>query len=169
MILMLFRRCLCNMAITKGIKIIAENRKAFHDYFIDEKFEAGIVLSGTEVKSLRAGKVNLKDSYCTVKEGEIFLVGVNISPYDHGNRYNLDPMRTRKLLMHKNEIIKLYSTIKQDGLTLVPTKCYFKDSKVKFEIGLARGKKNYDKRDSIAEKQTKRDIDRALKNQNKYL
>ena len=164
-----FRRCLYNMAITKGIKIIAENRKAFHDYFIDEKFEAGIVLSGTEVKSLRAGKVNLKDSYCTVKDGEIFLVGVNISPYDHGNRFNLDPMRTRKLLMHKNEIIKLYSTIKQDGLTLVPTKCYFKDSKVKFEIGLARGKKNYDKRDSIAEKQTKRDIDRALKNQNKYL
>lgn len=166
---MQFRRCLYNMAITKGIKIIAENRKAFHDYFIDEKFEAGIVLSGTEVKSLRAGKVNLKDSYCTVKDGEIFLVGVNISPYDHGNRFNLDPMRTRKLLMHKNEIIKLYSTIKQDGLTLVPTKCYFKDSKVKFEIGLARGKKNYDKRDSIAEKQTKRDIDRALKNQNKYL
>ncbi len=166
---MQFRRCHYNMAITKGIKIIAENRKAFHDYFIDEKFEAGIVLSGTEVKSLRAGKVNLKDSYCTVKDGEIFLVGVNISPYDHGNRFNLDPMRTRKLLMHKNEIIKLYSTIKQDGLTLVPTKCYFKDSKVKFEIGLARGKKNYDKRDSIAEKQTKRDIDRALKNQNKYL
>ncbi len=164
-----FRRCLYNMAITKGIKIIAENRKAFHDYFIDEKFEAGIVLSGTEVKSLRAGKVNLKDSYCTVKDGEIFLVGVNISPYDHGNRFNLDPMRTRKLLMHKNEIIKLYSTIKQDGLTLVPTKCYFKDSKVKFEIGLARGKKNYDKRDAIAEKQSKRDIDRALKNQNKYL
>lgn len=166
---MRFRRCLYNMAITKGIKIIAENRKAFHDYFIDEKFEAGIVLSGTEVKSLRAGKVNLKDSYCTVKDGEIFLVGVNISPYDHGNRFNLDPMRTRKLLMHKNEIIKLYSTIKQDGLTLVPTKCYFKDSKVKFEIGLARGKKNYDKRDAIAEKQSKRDIDRALKNQNKYL
>ena len=166
---MLFRRCLYNMAITKGIKIITENRKAFHDYFIDEKFEAGIVLSGTEVKSLRAGKVNLKDSYCTVKDGEIFLVGVNISPYDHGNRFNLDPMRTRKLLMHKNEIIKLYSTIKQDGLTLVPTKCYFKDSKVKFEIGLARGKKNYDKRDAIAEKQSKRDIDRALKNQNKYL
>ena len=156
------------MAITKGIKIIAENRKAFHDYFIEDKYEAGIVLSGTEVKSLRAGKVNLKDSYCTVKDGEIFLVGVNISPYDHGNRFNLDPMRSRKLLMHKNEIIRLYSTIKQDGLTLVPTKCYFKDSKVKVEIGLARGKKNYDKRDSMAEKQAKRDIDRAMKNQNKY-
>ena len=157
------------MPISKGIKVIAENRKAFHDYFIEEKFECGIVLSGTEVKSLRAGKINLKDSYCTIKDGEIFLVGVNISPYDHGNRFNLDPMRSRKLLMHKNEIIKLYSTIKQDGLTLVPTKCYFKDSKVKVEVGLARGKKNYDKRDSIAEKQAKRDIDRALKNQNKYV
>ncbi len=167
---MRFRLCLYkDMAIKKGIKVIAENRKAFHDYFIEEKYEAGIVLSGTEVKSLRAGKINLKDSYCTIKDGEIFLVGVNISPYDHGNRFNLDPMRSRKLLMHKNEIIKLYSTIKQDGLTLVPTKCYFKDSKVKIEVGLARGKKNYDKRDSIAEKQAKRDIDRALKNQNKYV
>ncbi len=155
------------MAIAKGIKIIAENRKAFHDYIIEEKYEAGIVLSGTEVKSLRAGKVNLKDSYVQCKEGEIWLIGVHISPYDHGNRYNLDPMRTRKLLMHKNEIIKLYSTVKQDGLTMVPTKCYFKDGKVKIEIGLARGKKNYDKRDSAAEKTAKRDIDRAIKNQKK--
>jgi len=155
------------MAILKGVKIIAENRKAFHDYIIEEKFEAGIVLSGTEVKSLRAGKVNLKDSYVQCKEGEIWLIGVHISPYDHGNRYNLDPMRTRKLLMHKNEIIKLYTTVKQDGLTIVPTKCYFKDGKVKFEIGLARGKKNYDKRDSAAEKTAKRDIDRAMKNQKK--
>ncbi|MBR3033405.1 MAG: SsrA-binding protein SmpB [Clostridiales bacterium] len=106
----------------KGIKVIAENRKAFHDYFIDEKFEAGIVLSGTEVKSLRAGKVNLKDSYVQVKEGEIFLIGVHISPYEQGNRFNLDPMRTRKLLMHKNEIIRLFSIVKQDGLTIVPTK-----------------------------------------------
>lgn len=155
------------MAISKGIKIIAENRKAFHDYIIEEKYEAGIVLSGTEVKSLRAGKVNLKDSYVQCKEGEIWLIGVHISPYDHGNRFNLDPMRTRKLLMHKNEIIKLYSTVKQDGLTIVPTKCYFKDGKVKFEVGLARGKKNYDKRDSAAEKTAKRDIDRAMKNQKK--
>lgn len=157
------------MAITKGIKVVADNRKAFHDYFIEEKFETGIVLSGTEVKSIRAGKINLKDSYCTIKEGEIFLIGVNISPYEHGNRFNLDPMRTRKLLMHKSEIIKLFSKIKLDGLTLVPTKVYFKDSKVKVEIGLAKGKKNYDKRDSLAEKQAKRDIDRAMKNQNKYL
>ncbi len=156
------------MAIQRGIKIIAENRKAFHDYFIDEKYEAGVVLAGTEVKSLRAGKVNLKDSYVQCKEGEMWLIGVHISPYDHGNRFNLDPMRTRKLLMHKREIIKLYSTVKQDGLTLVPTKCYFRDGKVKFEVGLARGKKNFDKRDSQAEKTAKRDIDRAMKNQKKY-
>lgn len=155
------------MAIVKGVKIIAENRKAFHDYFIEEKYECGIVLSGTEVKSLRAGKVNLKDSYVTVKDGEIFLIGVHISPYENGNRFNLDPMRTRKLLMHKNEIIRLYSTVKQDGLTLVPTKCYFKDSKVKFEIGLARGKKNYDKRDVLAKKQANRDIERAMKERNR--
>ena len=154
------------MAIQKGIKIIAENRKAFHDYFIDERFECGVALSGTEVKSLRAGKVNLKDSYCQVKDGEIFLIGVHISPYENGNRFNLDPMRTRKLLMHKKEIIRLYSKTKEDGLTLVPTKCYFKDSKVKFEIGLARGKKNYDKRDTEAQKQAKRDIERAVKNRN---
>ncbi len=150
-----------------GIKIIAENRKAYHDYFIDEKYECGIVLSGTEVKSLRAGKINLRDSYVTIKGGEIWLIGVNISPYDHGNRFNLDPMRTRKLLMHKKEIIRLYSKIKLDGLTLVPLKCYFKDSRVKFEIGLARGKKNYDKRDAEADRQAKREIDRALKNNNR--
>lgn len=154
------------MPIQKGIKIIAENRKAFHDYFIDERFECGVELSGTEVKSLRAGKVNLKDSYCQVKDGEIFLIGVHISPYENGNRFNLDPMRNRKLLMHKREIIRLYSKTKEDGLTLVPTKCYFKDSKVKFEIGLARGKKIYDKRDTEAEKQAKRDIERAVKNRN---
>ena len=155
------------MAITKGIKVIAENRKAFHDYFIEEKYECGIVLSGTEVKSMRLGKVNLKDSYVSVKEGEIWLIGVHISPYEMGNRFNLDPMRSRKLLMHKREIIKLYSITKQDVLTLVPTKCYFKDGKVKFEIGLARGKKNYDKRDVMAEKQAKRDIDRAIKYNNR--
>lgn len=154
------------MPIQKGIKIIAENRKAFHDYFIDERYECGVALSGTEVKSLRAGKVNLKDSYCQVKDGEIFLIGVHISPYENGNRFNLDPERSRKLLMHKKEIIRLYSKTKEDGLTLVPTKCYFKDSKVKFEIGLARGKKNYDNRDTEAAKQAKRDIERAVKNRN---
>ena len=156
------------MPIQKGIKIIAENRKAFHDYFIDERFEAGIALSGTEVKSLRAGKVNLRDSYCQVKDGEMYLIGVHISPYEQGNRFNLDPDRTRKLLMHKKEIIRLYSKTKEDGLTLVPTKCYFKDSKVKFEIGLARGKKDYDKREVLAKKQANRDIDRAMKNVKKY-
>ena len=156
------------MPIQKGIKIIAENRKAFHDYFIDERFEAGIALSGTEVKSLRAGKVNLRDSYCQVKDGEMYLIGVHISPYEHGNRFNLDPDRTRKLLMHKKEIIRLYSKTKEDGLTLVPTKCYFKDSKVKFEIGLARGKKDFDKRDTEAAKQAKRDIERAVKNRNNH-
>ena len=156
------------MAIKKGIKIIAENRKAYHDYYIEERFEAGIALSGTEVKSLRAGRVNLKDSYVQVKDGEIYLIGVHISPYDHGNRFNLDPERTRKLLMHKREIIRLYSTVKQDGLTLVPTKCYFKDSKVKFEIGLARGKKDYDKRAVMAKKEAARDIDRAMTNAKKY-
>ena len=120
----------------------------------------------TRLKSLRAGKVNLKDSYCQVKDGEIFLIGVHISPYENGNRFNLDPMRMRKLLMHKKEIIRLFSKTKEDGLTLVPTKCYFKDSKVKFEIGLARGKKNFDKRDTEAAKQAKRDIERAVKNRN---
>ena len=152
----------------KGIKIIAENKKAYHDYFIEERYECGIVLAGTEVKSIRAGKINLRDAYVTVKAGEIFLIGVNISPYDHGNTFvSLDPMRTRKLLMHKKEIIRLFSKIKRDGLTLVPTKCYFKDGRVKFEIGLARGKKNYDKRDVEASKQAKREIDRAIKRNNR--
>ena len=152
----------------QGIKIIAENRKAYHDYFIEERYECGIVLAGTEVKSIRKGKINLRDAYVTVKAGEIFLIGVNISPYDQANTFEkLDPQRTRKLLMHKKEIIRLYSKIKLDGLTLVPTKCYFKDGRVKFEIGLARGKKNYDKRDTEAAKQAKREIDRAIKNNNR--
>ena len=156
------------MAITKGIKVIAENRKAHHDYFIEERYECGVVLSGTEVKSMRAGKCNLKDSYCQVKNGEMWLIGVHISPYENGNRFNLDPMRSRKLLLHKKEIIKLFSKTKLDGLTLVPTKCYFKDGRVKFEIGLARGKKNYDKRDSMAEKDARMEIDRAMKNKRRY-
>ena len=156
------------MPIQKGIKLIADNKKAFHDYIIEEKYECGIVLSGTEVKSVRNGKCNLKDSYCTVKDGELWLIGVNISPYEFGNRFNLDPMRSRKLLMHKNEIIRLFSKIKLDGLTLVPTKIYFKDGKVKVEIGLARGKKNFDKRDTIKERQSKREVERAVKFRNKY-
>ncbi len=151
------------MARQNGIKIIAENRKAFHDYYIEEKSEAGISLFGTEVKSIREGKMNLKDSYVQIKDGEMWLVGVHISPYEQGNRSNKDPMRTRKLLMHKREIIRLYSIIKQEGLTLVPTKCYFSNGKIKIEIGLARGKKNYDKRDVEAKKDAKRDIERSLK------
>lgn len=156
------------MAITKGIKVIAENRKAHHDYFIEERYECGVVLSGTEVKSMRAGKCNLKDSYCQVKNGEMWLIGVHISPYENGNRFNLDPMRSRKLLLHKKEIVKLFSKTKLDGLTLVPTKCYFKDGRVKFEIGLARGKKNYDKRDSMAQRDARMEIDRAMKNKSRY-
>ena len=151
------------MARQNGIKIIAENRKAFHDYYIEEKSEAGISLFGTEVKSIREGKMNLKDSYVQIKDGEMWLVGVHISPYEQGNRSNKDPMRTRKLLMHKREIVRLYSIIKQEGLTLVPTKCYFSNGKIKIEIGLARGKKNYDKRDVEAKKDAKRDIERSLK------
>jgi len=151
------------MARTRGTKNISDNRKAYHEYFIEEKFEAGIVLTGTEVKSIRAGKMNLKDSYVQIKEGEMWLVGVHISPYEQGNRENKDPMRTRKLLMHKREITRLYSIVKQEGLTLVPTRCYFKDEKVKIEIGLAKGKKNYDKRDTEASKSAQRDIQRTLK------
>lgn len=151
------------MARQKGTKVIADNRKAFHDYFIEDRFEAGIVLTGTEVKSIRAGKMNLKDSYVQIKDGEMWLVGVHISPYEQGNRFNPDPLRNRKLLMHKREIIRLYSVIKQEGLTLVPTQCYFRDGKVKVEIGLARGKKNYDKRDALASRDAQRDIQRTMK------
>ena len=155
------------MARQKGTKKIADNRKAFHDYYIEDRFEAGLVLSGTEVKSIREGKINLKDSYVQIKDGEMWLIGVHISPYEQGNRSNKDPMRTRKLLMHRSEIIRLYSIVKLQGLTLVPTQCYFKDGKVKLEIGLARGKKNYDKRDVLAGKDAERDIQRAMKDRRK--
>jgi len=146
-----------------GFKVIADNRKAFHDYHIEEKIEAGIALSGTEVKSVRQGKINLKESYVTVKDGEIWLVGAHISPFEQGNRFNKDPLRTRKLLMHKKEIMRLYGVIKQDGLTLIATKCYFKHGKVKIEVGIAKGKKLHDKRDALAQKQVKRQIDREIK------
>ena len=151
------------MPIKKGIKKIADNRKAFHDYSILENYEAGVVLSGTEVKSVRAGKMNLKDSYVHVRDGELWLTGVHISPYEQGNRSNKDPMRTRKLLMHKKEIVRLYSTVKQDGLTLVPTSCYFKNGKVKIEVGLAKGKKLYDKRQSDAARTAVREVEKAVK------
>ena len=134
----------------KGIKIAAQNRKAFHDYFVEDKYEAGIELFGTEVKSVRAGTLNLKDAYCTVKDGELFVQGMHISPYEKGNIFNKDPVRTRRLLMHKREIRKLHALIKQDGYTLVPLSVYFKDARVKLEVGLCKGKKNYDKRETSA-------------------
>ena len=144
-------------------KIIAENRKAWHDYFVDERFEAGIALFGTEVKSLRKGAVNLKDSYCEIRNGEIFAVGVHISPFEQGNIFNKDPLRDRKLLMHRREIMKLNGQVSQKGLTLVPLKLYFSGSRVKMEIGLCRGKKLYDKRDAAAERDANRSIDRHMK------
>ena len=147
-----------------GGKIIAQNKKAWHDYFIDEKYEAGIELFGTEVKSLRAGNVNLKDSYCDIKNGEIFVIGMHISPYEHGNIFNRDPLRNKKLLMHKREIMKLTGLVSREGYTLVPLSLYFKGSRVKMALGLCKGKKLYDKRESEAKRQADRDIDRTLKN-----
>ncbi len=149
-----------------GMKEITTNRKAFHEYFVLERFEAGIELAGTEVKSIRAGNVNLKDAFCTIKDGELFVRGMHISPYEHGNIFNKDPVRPRRLLMHKREIIKLNSRIMQDGVALIPLSLYFKDSRVKLELGLCKGKKLHDKRDSEAERQSKRDIDRVLKEKN---
>ena len=147
----------------KGVKIAAQSRKAHHDYYVEEKYEAGIELAGTEVKSVRAGTLNLKDSYCSVKEGELFVHGMHISPYEKGNIFNKDPVRVRRLLMHKREIRKLHALVKQDGYTLVPLSVYFRDSRVKLEIGLCRGKKNYDKRDAAAQRDAKREMDRAMK------
>lgn len=146
-----------------AIKTVAENRKAWHEYYVLEEFEAGIELVGTEVKSIRSGSVNLKDSWCSVKNGEMFVLGMHISPYEKGNIFNRDPLRVRKLLLHKNEISKLYSKIKQDGLTVVPLSLYLKGSRVKLKIGLCKGKKLYDKRQSDAEKSSKREIERTLK------
>ena len=155
------------MAGKEPVKIVAKNNKAYHDYFIEEKFEAGIELAGTEVKSIRQGNVNLKDSFCIIKDGEISVLGMHISPYEKGNIFNKDPRRTRKLLMHKREIMRLFGKIKQDGYSLVPLSIYFKGPRVKLEIGLARGKKLYDKRDSAAKKDAKREIDRAMKSRNR--
>lgn len=146
-----------------NMKTIAQNKKARHDYFVEETYEAGIELCGTEVKSLRAGRVNLKDSWCSIVDGEIFVNGMHISPYEQGNIFNRDPMRVRKLLMHKKEILKLYGTVKQTGYSLIPISLYFKDSKVKLQVGLCKGKRLYDKRADMAERSAKRDIERALK------
>lgn len=149
----------------QGVRVAATNRKAFHNYYIEDRYEAGIELFGTEVKSIRQGKLNLKDSFCHVKNGELFLYGMHISPYEKGNIFNKDPLRTRKLLMHKREIQKLSAKIQQDGYSLIPLSVYFKHAKVKVELGLARGKKLYDKRAAAAERDAKRDMDRAMKAQ----
>lgn len=154
------------MAKQQGIKEIAQNRKAFHDYFVLERYEAGIELAGTEVKSIRAGQVNLKDSYCTIKNGEIFVRGMHVSPYEKGNIFNRDPVRARRLLMHKREINKLNAEVMQQGVALIPISLYFKDSKVKMELGVCKGKKLYDKREASAKKDAQRDMDRVMKERN---
>lgn len=154
------------MAKKTGTKLIANNKKAYHDYFINETYEAGISLHGTEVKSLRLGKCSVKEAYLKVENGEMIIYGMHISPYEMGNIFNRDPLRPRKLLLHKYEINKLAGKIQEKGFTLVPTKVYFKDSKVKVEIGLAKGKKLYDKRHDIALKDQKREAQRELKNRN---
>ncbi len=144
-------------------KVLAQNKKAYHDFFIDETIQAGLVLHGTEVKSLRAGRCNLKDSYVSIDKGEAFILGMHISPYEQGNIFNKDPLRPKKLLLHKQEINKLLGAISKDGLTIVPLKVYFVKSYVKVDIGLARGKKLHDKRNSIAEKDMKREAQREFK------
>ena len=150
--------------MAEGIKLIANNKKAYFDYFILEKYEAGIELFGTEVKSVRLGHCSVKESFVRIDKVQVYIYGMHISPYEKGNIFNKDPLRVRRLLLHKTEIIKLASKLKEKGLTLVPLRVYFKNSLVKVELGLARGKKNYDKRDSIAKKDQQRDIDRSLKN-----
>ena len=147
----------------ESIKQVAKNSKAYHDYFIEDRFEAGIELAGTEVKSIRMGNVNLKDSFCIIKEGQLSVLGMHISPYEKGNIFTKDPRRPRRLLMHKREIMRLFGKIKQDGYSLVPLSVYFKGPRVKLEIGLAKGKKLYDKRESAAKRDAKREMDRAMK------
>ena len=149
-------------------RVIAQNKKAYHEYFVEEKYEAGISLFGTEVKSIRAGAVNLKDSYCSFKNGELFVLGMHISPYEKGNIFNREPLRERKLLMHRRELNKLFGVVSQKGLTLVPLSLYFSGKNVKVEVGLCRGKKLYDKRDVAAEKQASREMDRRIKEQSHY-
>lgn len=148
-------------------KIIAQNRKASHDYFIEETYEAGIVLKGTEIKSIRSGRVNLKDAYARIQNGEVFLHNMHISPYEQGNRYNHDPLRTRKLLLHRKEINKLIGETKEQGYTLVPLKIYLKNGFAKLLIGLGKGKKKYDKREDLKRKEAKRDIERAFRERQK--
>ena len=144
-------------------RVIAQNKKAWHDYFVDEKYEAGIALFGTEVKSIRQGAVNLKDSYCSFKNGELFVLGMHVSPYEKGNIFNHEPRRERKLLMHKRELMKLCGLVTQKGYTLIPLSLYFSGKNVKVEVGLCRGKKLYDKRDSAAAREADREMDRRMK------
>lgn len=146
-----------------GIKIIATNKKAYHEYFVDEVYEAGLVLQGTEVKSVRLGQVSLKEAYCRIRNGEVFVENMNISPYEQGNRENHDPLRARKLLLHQYEIDKLIRKVEEKGLALVPTKLYFKDSRAKLEVGVCRGKKLYDKRETLKRKQADREASRAIR------
>ncbi len=150
-----------------GIKIIANNKKAYHEYFVDEVFEAGLALLGTEVKSLRMGQVSIKEAYCRIRNGEAFVDNMNISPYEQGNRENHDPLRQRKLLLHRDEIDKLSKKVDEKGLTLVPTKIYFKNSLAKLEIGVCRGKKLYDKRETLKSKQADREASRAIREHSK--
>ena len=151
----------------EAVKIVAKNSKAYHDYFVEEKYETGIELAGTEVKSIRLGHVNLKDSFCLIKDGEISVQGMHISPYEKGNIFNKDPRRSRRLLMHKREIMRLFGRIKQDGYSLIPLSIYFKGPRVKLEIGLAKGKKLYDKREASARRDAKREMDRVMKTRNR--
>ena len=153
--------------MVENTKTIATNKKAYHEYFVDEKFEAGLELTGTEVKSLRKGAINLKDSFCRIDDGELLVFGMHISPYEQGNIFNRDPYRTRKLLMHKKEIMRLFGQVGQKGYALVPLSVYFKGKWAKMEIGLCRGKKLYDKRDADAERSAKREMERAFKEQNR--
>ena len=152
--------------MANGVKLVAKNQQARHEYFIEETFEAGIELVGTEVKSIRAGTLSLKDAWCQVKNGELFIKQMHISPYEKGNIFNKDPLRPRRLLMHKREILRLYSKVKQDGMSIIPLSVYLKNSRVKVEIALCKGKKLYDKRDDAAVRDAKRQIDRAMKERN---
>ena len=155
------------MARAKGIKPMASNRKAFHDYFVEERVECGMVLHGTEVKSMRQGRMNLQESYAVVREGEIFVLGMHISPYEQGNIFNTDPLRLKKLLLHKGEIRRLSQEVGRMGYALIPLQVYLKDGRFKMELGLCKGKKLHDKRDDIAERDAKRDIQRALRTRNR--
>ena len=153
--------------MAEGVKIAARNQKAFHEYFIDEKFEAGIELTGTEVKSIRLGTLSLKEAWCQIKDGQLFIRQMHIAPYEQGNIFNRDPDRPKRLLMHKREIRKLHDLQKQDGYALIPLSVYFKNSRVKVEVGLCKGKKTYDKRDAVAKRDAKREMERAMREKNR--